>query len=174
MKLLQILYKFYIYFIDLINYFYYIWLNLINQAIMKVSEILNSKGHDVYSVTSEISVFEALKVMGEKNIGALPIIENDVLKGIFSERDYARKIVLQNKTSRDTMVKEIMTPNVVTVAPTDNIDDCMELMSNRRIRHLPVVENGKVVGLLSISDLVKVIISRQKETIDALHSYIAS
>lgn len=141
---------------------------------MKVSQILNAKGHDVYSVTSNYTVFEALKVMGEKNIGALPIIEEGELKGIFSERDYARKIVLHNKSSHDTLVKDIMTPNVITVSPDDTIDQCMELMSNRRIRHLPVVNEGKVVGLLSISDLVKVIIERQKETIEHLQSYIAS
>ncbi len=141
---------------------------------MKVSQILDSKGHDVFSVTSDITVFEALKVMGEKNIGALPIIENGELKGIFSERDYARKVVLKNKTSRETLVSDIMTPNVITVSPNQNIDDCMELMSTKRIRHLPVVDDGKVVGLLSISDLVKVIINRQKETIEHLQSYIAS
>lgn len=141
---------------------------------MKVSQILNSKGHDVYSVTSDYTVFDALKVMGEKNIGALPIIEEGELKGIFSERDYARKIVLHNKSSHDTLVKDIMTANVITVSPDDTIDQCMELMSNRRIRHLPVVNEGKVVGLLSISDLVKVIIERQKETIEHLQSYIAS
>ncbi len=141
---------------------------------MKVSQILDSKGHAVYSVTSDYTVYDALKVMGEKNIGALPIIENGELKGIFSERDYARKIVLHNKSSKDTLVKDIMTSEVVTVNPNHTIDQCMELMSNRRIRHLPVVNEGTVVGLLSISDLVKVIIERQKETIEHLQSYIAS
>lgn len=141
---------------------------------MRVSQILKSKGMNVYSVTSNITVYDALKIMGEKNIGALPIIEDGILRGIVSERDYARKVVLQNKTSKETLVADIMTKNVITVSPEDSIEDCMELMTDRKIRHLPVLENNKVVGVLSISDIVKVIIDSQRETIEHLQSYIAS
>jgi CBS domain-containing protein len=140
---------------------------------VKVSQLLGAKGKDVYSVTSDITVYEALKVMGEKNIGALPIIENGVLKGIVSERDYARKVILQGKSSKSTPVSDIMTSNVITVGLDNSIEDCMELMSNRKIRHLPVMDNGTVVGLLSVSDIVKIIIQNQKEVIDNLHNYIS-
>jgi CBS domain-containing protein len=141
---------------------------------MKVAELLSKKGSAVYAVVSTITVYEAVKVMGEKNIGALMVIEDGALKGIFSERDYARKIVLKNKTSRDTLVKEIMTENVVTISSTHTIDDCMALMSQRHIRHLPVSENNKIIGLISISDIVTAIIEKQKATIEHLHTYITS
>jgi CBS domain-containing protein len=139
---------------------------------VKVSQLLGAKGSDVYSVTSDVTVYDALKLMGEKNIGALPIIENGELKGIVSERDYARKVILQGKSSKSTPVSDIMTANVITVNLNNSIEDCMELMSNRRIRHLPVVDEGRVVGLLSVSDIVKIIIQNQKEVIDNLHNYI--
>jgi CBS domain-containing protein len=140
---------------------------------MTVNQILNTKGKQVFSVTSNITVYEAIKVMGEKNIGAVLIIENDNLKGILSERDYARKVVLKGKSSLDTYVHEIMEDDLVTVKPSDSIDYCMGLMSSKRIRHLPVVENGTVLGLISIGDVVKGIIEMQKETIDYLNSYIS-
>ena len=140
---------------------------------MTVNQILNTKGKQVFSVTSNITVYEAIKVMGEKNIGALLIIENDNLKGILSERDYARKVVLKGKSSADTFVHEIMEDDLITVQPSDSIDYCMGLMSSKRIRHLPVVENNTVLVLISIGDLVKGIIEMQKETIDYLHSYIS-
>ena len=140
---------------------------------MTVNQILNTKGKQVFSVTSNITVYEAIKVMGEKNIGALLIIENDYLKGILSERDYARKVVLKGKSSVDTFVHEIMEDDLITVQPSDSIDYCMGLMSSKRIRHLPVVENNTVLGLISIGDVVKGIIEMQKETIDYLHSYIS-
>ena len=98
---------------------------------LKVADILKTKGSNVFSVLPDSSVYDALKIMGEKNIGALMVIENDELKGIFSERDYARKVVLVNRTSRDTMISEIMTPNVITISPTDTIDHCMEQMSEK-------------------------------------------
>jgi CBS domain-containing protein len=139
---------------------------------VKVNQLLGAKGKEVYSVTSDVTVYEALKLMGEKNIGALPIIEEGKLKGIVSERDYARKVILQGKSSKSTPVSEIMTTNVITVSLENSIEDCMELMSNRRIRHLPVVDNGAVVGLLSVSDIVKIIIQNQKEVIENLHNYI--
>jgi CBS domain-containing protein len=140
---------------------------------MKVSDILKSKGSNVYSITSGISVYDALKIMGEKNVGALLVIEDEQLLGIISERDYARKIILKGKTSHDTLVKEIMTERVISVAPDDNIEKCMELMSEKHIRHLPVVKDDKVTGIISITDVVTAIIASQKETISLLHDYIS-
>ncbi|WP_289664927.1 CBS domain-containing protein [Flavobacterium panacagri] len=140
---------------------------------MTVDQILKSKGRNVYSVVSNLTVYEALKVMGEKNIGAILIIDDNNLKGILSERDYARKIVLKDKSSKETFVHEIMESNVYTVKLSDNLEDCMELMSEKRIRHLPVLEDGIVVGIISISDVVKAIIEIQKDTIQHLNSYIS-
>ncbi|WP_264565582.1 CBS domain-containing protein [Flavobacterium sp. N3904] len=140
---------------------------------MTVNQILSTKGKEVYSIVSTITVFEALRVMGEKNIGAILVIEDGALKGILSERDYARKIVLKDKSSKKTPVSEIMERDVLTVKPSDNLDYCMELMSKRRIRHLPVIENETIIGLVSIGDVVKSIIEVQKETIKHLDSYIS-
>lgn len=141
---------------------------------MTVNQILSTKGNEVYSIVSTISVYDAIKVMGEKNVGAILIIEEGRLKGILSERDYARKIVLKNKSSKSTLVQEIMVANVITVSPNDDLDACMELMISRRIRHLPVLDADKVIGLISIGDVVKCIIEKQKETIQLLDSYINS
>lgn len=140
---------------------------------MTVNQILNAKGKNVYSVRSTTTVYEALKVMGEKNIGAILIIDGSELKGILSERDYARKIVLKDKSSKETLVEEIMESTVFTVKLSDNLEDCMELMSTKRIRHLPVLEDEIVVGIISISDVVKAIIELQKDTINHLNSYIS-
>lgn len=140
---------------------------------MTVNQILNAKGKNVYSVLSTTTVYEALKVMGEKNIGAILVIDNNDLKGILSERDYARKIVLKDKSSKETYVHEIMESNVFSVKLSDNLENCMELMSTKRIRHLPVLEDGTVVGIISISDVVKAIIEIQKDTINHLNSYIS-
>ncbi len=140
---------------------------------MTVNQILSTKGKEVCSILSTITVYDALKIMGEKNIGAILIIEDEILKGILSERDYARKIVLKDKSSKKTLVHEIMEKNVFTVKPTDNLDACMELMSTKKIRHLPVLENEKVVGIISIGDVVKAIIEIQKDTINHLNSYIS-
>jgi CBS domain-containing protein len=140
---------------------------------MTVNQILAKKGKEVYSVPSTITVYEALGVMSEKNIGAILIIEDTVLKGILSERDYARKIALKAKSSKKTFVHEIMEENVVTVKPSDNLDYCMELMDAKRVRHLPVIENEVIIGIISISDVVKSIIEIQKETIKHLDSYIS-
>ncbi len=139
---------------------------------MKVSDILQVKGQRIFSVTGDITVYEAVKIMGEKNIGALVVIEGDELKGIISERDYARKIVLKGKFSRETLVKEIMTQQVITVSPEDHIDKCMELMSEKHIRHLPILEGTKVIGMISIGDVVNAVIASQKETIEHLKNYI--
>jgi CBS domain-containing protein len=140
---------------------------------MKVSTILQAKGNKVYSVTGQVSVYEAIKVMGEKNIGALLVMEEEKLTGILSERDYARKIVLKGKSSRETPVKEIMTENVLTVTPEDTIEKCMAVMTEKHIRHLPVVQNEKVLGMISIGDVVNAIIDSQKETIAHLQNYIS-
>lgn len=140
---------------------------------MKVSDILKGKQSNIYSVTGQVSVYDAIKVMGEKNIGALLIMEGDKLTGILSERDYARKVVLKGKASRETPVKDIMTENVLTVTPEDTIEKCMTIMTERHIRHLPVVENNSVLGMVSIGDVVNGIIESQKETIAHLQSYIA-
>lgn len=140
---------------------------------MTVSDILKSKGSNVFSITSDLSVYDALKIMGEKNVGALLVIENEQLLGIISERDYARKIILKGKTSHETLVREIMTQKVISVTPEDNIETCMEFMSEKHIRHLPVVKDKKVTGIISITDVVTAIIASQKETISLLHDYIS-
>ena len=139
---------------------------------MTVNQILSNKGKEVFSILSTNTVYEALTVMSEKNIGAILIIEDTVLKGILSERDYARKIVLKAKSSKKAFVHEIMETDVVTVSPSDNLEYCMELMSTKRVRHLPVLENEIVIGIISISDVVKAIIEMQKDTIQHLNSYI--
>lgn len=147
-------------------------LNLIH-FVMTVNQILSTKGKEVYSVLSTITVYEALGVMSEKNIGAILIIEDTILKGILSERDYARKIALKAKSSKKTFVYEIMEKEVVTVKPSDSLDYCMELMDSKRVRHLPVSEENTVIGIISISDVVKAIIEMQKNTIKHLDSYIS-
>ncbi|TDD74680.1 CBS domain-containing protein [Flavobacterium caseinilyticum] len=139
---------------------------------MTVNQILDVKGIQVHSIHSTITVYEALRIMGEKNVGALLIIEDNVLKGVISERDYARKIALKDKSSRDTSVHEIMDRDVVTVKPSDNLDYCMDLMTTKRIRHLPVLSDDQVVGIISMGDVLKAIIDIQKNTIDHLDSYI--
>jgi CBS domain-containing protein len=140
---------------------------------MKVDQILAKKGKEVFSVLPTITVYEALGVMSEKNIGAILIIEDTVLKGILSERDYARKIALKARSSKKTFVHEIMEENVLTVTPADDLDYCMELMNTKRVRHLPVSDNNIIIGIISISDVVKAIIEKQKETIKHLDSYIS-
>ena len=140
---------------------------------MTVNQILSSKGNEVYSIVSTITVYDAIKVMGEKNIGSVWVIEDSVLKGVLSERDYSRKVVLKDKSSKETLVSEIMETNVATVKPTDDLEYCMELMTEKRVRHLPVVENDAVVGIISIGDVVISIIELQKDTIKHLDFYIS-
>lgn len=139
---------------------------------MSVATILKTKGSYVFSVTSKSTVYDALVFMSQKNIGALLVIDDGKLTGILSERDYARKIILKGKTSHDTLVEEIMTENPITVSPNDEIDTCMNKMSEKKFRHLPVVENGVVVGMISVGDVVTHIIETQKEVIGHLHNYI--
>jgi len=139
-----------------------------------VKQIFKNKETAVYATTSGSSVLEALKIMMEKNISALLIIEDDQLLGIFTERDYARKIILKGKSSKETLIKDVMTVNPSTISPDEKVSNCMELMTNNHYRHLPVVENGRVLGMVSIGDLVKFIIEDQKQTIRQLESYINS
>jgi CBS domain-containing protein len=137
-----------------------------------VSMLLQQKGHEVLSIGPDAPVFAALECMAEKNCGALLVLDEGRLIGIFSERDYARKIILKGKTSKDTPVREIMTSDVVCIATERSLDDCMALMTGRRIRHLPVLEAGKLVGVISIGDVVKAVISEQEFIIEQLQSYI--
>lgn len=139
-----------------------------------VSQLLQGKGSQVLSVTPEASVFDALKLMADKNVGALLVMSDGALRGILSERDYARKVILLGKSSHELAVSEIMSDKVVSVTFSQTVDECMALMSGRRIRHLPVVDNGKIVGILSIGDLVKAVIETQQQTIQQLESYINS
>jgi CBS domain-containing protein len=140
---------------------------------MTVNQILAQKGKEVYSVLPTITVYEALVRMSEKNIGAILVVENAILKGILSERDYARKIVLKDKSSKETLVEEIMASQVITIKPSDKLDYCMELMYTKKIRHLPVLDHETIIGVISIGDVVKSIIDLQKETIQHLDSYIS-
>lgn len=139
-----------------------------------VKQVLSTKPVQIYSVTASTSVLDGLKMMTEKNISALLIMENTSLIGIFTERDYARKIILHGKSSKDTPISEAMTINPITVSSTDSIDLCMEIMTDKHIRHLPVVNENQVAGMVSIGDVVKFIIADQKQTISQLENYINS
>jgi CBS domain-containing protein len=141
-----------------------------------VRQLLEIKGNGVISITPGASVFDALVVMAEQQVGALLVMEGASLVGIFSERDYAREVALKGKTSRDTAIREVMTPQsaLITVSPDETVENCMALISNKRIRHLPVLENGRVAGVLSIGDLVKETIAYQHFLIEQLERYIKS
>ncbi|MDQ3796792.1 MAG: CBS domain-containing protein [Pseudomonadota bacterium] len=137
-----------------------------------VRDILQSKGHDVWSIRPEAFVFDAVKMMSERSVGALLVMEGEKMVGIITERDYARKVILAGKSSKQTQVKDIMTQRVLWVAPERTIEECMALMTDKKVRHLPVVENTRVVGIVSIGDLVKAIIAEQQVIIDQLQNYI--
>ena len=138
-----------------------------------VAQLLRGKGHEVLSVSPETSVLDALRVMAEKNIGALLVVEGDGLVGIFSERDYARKVVLKGKASKETPVREVMTSPVLYVRPEQTIEDCMALMTDKHVRHLPVLQDERrLVGVISIGDVVKNIIAEQEFMIEQLQNYI--
>jgi CBS domain-containing protein len=139
-----------------------------------IDRILRDRTTDIWSVSPDASVYDAVALMAEKEIGALLVVEGSRLVGVISERDYARKIILQGKHSRDTPVHEIMTTELVTVTPANTVDECMHLMTDHRIRHLPVLDGGHLTGVVSIGDLVKAIIREQAHTIDQLQSYIGS
>ncbi|OGO30932.1 MAG: histidine kinase [Chloroflexi bacterium RBG_16_54_18] len=137
-----------------------------------VRQLLQAKGNHIWSITSDASVYEALKMMAEKDVGSLLVIDSGNLVGIISERDYARKVVLKGKTSMDTPVRVIMTSEVITVGIDQTIEDCMALITDKRIRHLPVIDGGQLVGVISIGDVVKSIISQQEFVIEQLENYI--
>ena len=139
-----------------------------------VKHLLALKSPVIFSVDENTSVLEALQLMMKENISALLVIENRVLKGIFTERDYARKIILQGRSSKDTAISEVMTADVLSVGPNDGIDRCMQMMTNQHFRHLPVMEDDAVVGMISIGDLIRFIIEEQKRTIEQLENYINS
>ena len=138
-----------------------------------ISSLLHHKGPALWSIPPDATVFEAIKLMADKNIGALPVVSEGRLVGLFTERDYARKIALQGKSSRETRVREIFTGVVITVKPHDLVEDCMKLMTEHRVRHLPVVDQGNLVGIISIGDLVNWTISAQDAAITQMEQYIA-
>jgi CBS domain-containing protein len=138
-----------------------------------VRDILNSKTREVHSISADATVYEALKLMSEKEIGALVVMEGEKVTGILSERDYARKIILKGKASKDTLVREVMSSHLIQVRPENTVEECMIVMTGKHVRHLPVFDQGKFVGIISIGDVVKSIISRQELLIEQLSNYIA-
>lgn len=138
-----------------------------------IGVILNEKPREIFSISPNQTVFEAIQILDQKNIGALLVMEGDKLVGMFSERDYTRKISLHGKRSRETKVSEVMTTDVKLTHPNETVDSCLRLMTDKRIRHLPVMENDKVIGLISIGDLVKHVIASQSAAIAHLENYIS-
>ena len=138
-----------------------------------VGELLNRKGHGVWSVSPDDTVFDAIKMMDEKGVGALSVLKDGVLAGMLSERDYARQVILKGRTSKETKVKEIMTSQIYYTFLDQTADDCMIVMTERRIRHLPVLKDDELIGMISIGDLVKSIIAEQKFIIEQLEHYIS-
>ena len=137
-----------------------------------IAQLLNAKGNQIWSVEPKATIFEALEVMSEKEIGALLVMEDGKLMGIFSERDYARKVILKGKSSKETPVGELMTKKVFYIDPQKTINDCMAMMTAKRIRHVPVIEDNQVMGIITIGDVVNQIISEQEITINHLENYI--
>jgi CBS domain-containing protein len=138
-----------------------------------IHSLLQQKGGVVFSIPPSMCVYDALQVMADKGVGALLVVENERLVGLVSERDYARKVILQGRSSKDTAVSEIMSSDVIFVTPRQTVDDCMKIMTESRVRHLPIMEEGRLVGIVSLGDLVKWIISAQEEQIQHLHAYIS-
>jgi len=139
-----------------------------------VRDLLKAKGRDLWSVTPETTVYDTLKLMADKNIGAVLILDGGQTVGIFTERDYARQVILKGKASKDTPVHEVMTTRVVFVRPEQTIEDCMALMTDKRCRHLPVLDEGRLAGVLSIGDVVKTVISEKQFIIEQLENYIST
>ncbi len=139
----------------------------------RINEILEKKGYDVWSIDKGACVFDAIKLMAEKEIGALIVMDGERVAGILSERDYTRKVILKGRTSQQTLTEEIMTREVISVGPGETVKECMTLMTEGRIRHLPVMNEGQLLGMLSIGDLVKAIIADQQFTIEQLEGYIS-
>jgi len=137
-----------------------------------IRDILKKKGHEVWSITPESTVYRAIEVMADKHVGALVVIDGDKVVGIISERDYARKVILSRRSSKETRVEEIMVSPVIFVEPNHAVDECMRIMTNNHIRHLPVIQQEKVIGIVSIGDLVNWIISAQDHTIRLLENYV--
>lgn len=138
-----------------------------------VKHLLDSKGRNIISIAPDKSVFDAIKTMADEAVGSLLVMRDEKLIGIITERDYARKVIIKGRSSESTQVAEIMTADVLTTTSAQSVNTCMELMTERRIRHLPVVENNRVIGMISIGDLVQAIISDQKEEIEQLEHYIS-
>ncbi|MDB6024444.1 MAG: hrp [Verrucomicrobiales bacterium] len=138
-----------------------------------IETILHHKGASVWTVSPQTTVFEAIQMLAQKNIGAVPVVENGKLVGIFSERDYTRKIALAGKSSRETRVREILSSHVVSATPQNTVEECLRLMTENRIRHLPILEEGKLIGIISIGDLVNWIISAQTAALDQMEAYIS-
>lgn len=138
-----------------------------------VKHLLDGKGRDILSIAPDATVLDAIREMAEKSVGALLVMESDELLGIVTERDYARKVILKGRLSDDTPVRDIMTGDVATTTSDDNVQACMNLMTDKRVRHLPVVDDGKVSGIISIGDLVKAIIDDQQQEIEQLGQYIS-
>ncbi len=137
-----------------------------------VSQFLEKKGHDVWWVAPETTVFDALQLMANKKVGALLVLEEDSLVGVFSERDYARKVTLKGKSSKDTPVRDIMSTKIVCVTPNQTTEECMSLMTEKRVRHLPVMDGEKLIGIISIGDVVKAVIADREDIIEQLEHYI--
>jgi len=138
-----------------------------------VKQLLDAKGHEVLSISPDASVLDAIKVMAEKGLGALVVMQDTALAGIVTERDYARKVILKGRSSKSTLVSDIMTAEVITTTGDNTVDECMNMMTDRRIRHLPVVDGETVIGIISIGDLVKAVIADQKAEIEHLEHYIS-
>jgi len=139
-----------------------------------IASILKTKGREIWSVAPGATVYDAIALMAEKRVGAVLVIAGGTMVGIVSERDYARKVILQGRSSKETQVQQIMTRSLVTVTSDDTVDECMRVMTQYRIRHLPVLDNGELAGIVSIGDLVNAVISDQAHTIRQLHTYIGS
>lgn len=139
----------------------------------RIKHLLATKSHKIWSIGPDEPVLQAIRLMSDKSIGALPVVQGDTLVGIISERDYARKVILKGRSSAETPVSQVMTTPVITISPDDTVHHCMELVTEKRIRHLPVLERNQLIGIVSIGDLVKAVIEEQQQTIVELERYIA-